>query len=68
MAGYSRLFKSRWAALFWAMGICWTAWEVSSMGGSGEAADANGSAQTDATGATYNDADVAALQGALNGM
>jgi hypothetical protein len=66
MAGYSRLFKSRWAALFWALGICWTAYEVSSMGG-GDAADANG-AQTDATGATYNEADVAALRSALNGM
>jgi hypothetical protein len=67
MAGYSRLFKSRWAALFWAMGICWTAYEVSSLGG-GDPADENGAAQTDATGASYNDADVAALRSALNGM
>lgn len=67
MAGYSRLFKSRWAALFWALGICWTAYEVSSLGG-GDTEDANGAAQTDATGATYNDADVAALRSALNRM
>jgi hypothetical protein len=66
MAGYSRLFKSRWAALFWAMGICWTAYEVSSVGaGDG---DENGAAQTDATGSNYNDADVAALKGALQNM
>lgn len=65
MAGYSRLFKSRWAALFWAMGICWTAYEVSSMG-VGDSDD--NAAQTDATGANYNDADVAALRSALNGM
>lgn len=66
MAGYSRLFKSRWAALFWAMGICWTAYEVSSIGaGDG---DENGAAQTDATGANYNDADLNALKSALNGM
>jgi hypothetical protein len=68
MAGYSRLFKSRWAALFWAMGICWTAYEVSSMGAGDEPTDGNASAQTDATGATYNDADVAALKGALSNM
>lgn len=67
MAGYSRLFKSRWAALFWAMGICWTAWEVSSAAAP-EADDTNASAQTDATGAGYNDADVAALKGALQNM
>ena len=24
----SRLFRSRWAALFWACGICWTAISV----------------------------------------
>jgi hypothetical protein len=67
MAGYSRLFKSRWAALFWAMGICWTAYEVSSAAAP-EAADENGAARTDASGAAYNDADVAALKGALNSM
>jgi len=66
MAGYSRLFKSRWAALFWAMGICWTAYEVSSAAAP-DAGDGN-AAQTDATGAAYNDADVAALKGALNSM
>lgn len=65
MAGYSRLFKSRWAALFWAMGICWTAYEVSSMGaGDGD----ENTAQTDGTGSNYNDADVAALKGALQNM
>ena len=65
MAGYSRLFKSRWAALFWAMGICWTAYEVSSLGaGDGD----ENAAQTDATGSNYNDADVAALKGALQNM
>jgi len=67
MAGYSRLFKSRWAALFWAMGICWTAYEVSSLG-AGDPAEENGAAQTDASGAAYNDADVAALKGALQNM
>jgi len=66
MTGYSRLFKSRWAALFWAAGICWTAWEVSSLGA--PAGSESNAAQTDATGATYNDADVAALRSALNGM
>ncbi|MBV9929370.1 MAG: hypothetical protein JO013_00275 [Alphaproteobacteria bacterium] len=67
MAGYSRLFRSRWAALFWAMGICWTAYEVSSLAG-GDSGEANAAAPTDATGAGYNDADVAALKGALQNM
>jgi len=67
MAGYSRLFKSRWAALFWAMGICWTAYEVASAAAP-DPEDANAGAQTDATGATYNDADVVALKGALQNM
>jgi hypothetical protein len=67
MAGYSRLFKSRWAALFWAMGICWTAYEISSAAAT-EPDDANAAAQTDAAGASYNDADVAALKGALQNM
>jgi hypothetical protein len=67
MAGYSRLFKSRWAAVFWAMGICWTAYEVSSAAAP-ETTDDNGAASTDATGASYNAADVAALKGALQNM
>lgn len=25
MFGWSSLFRSRWAALIWAVGICWTA-------------------------------------------
>lgn len=64
---YSRLFRSRWAALFWALGICWTAYEVSSLGAPAPA-DSNGAASSDATGAAYNEADVAALRAALNGM
>lgn len=34
------LFRSRWAALAWAAGICWTA--VNFAGGQGGAGDANG--------------------------
>ncbi len=26
--GFARLFRSRWAALFWAAGIVWTAYDV----------------------------------------
>ena len=28
--GFSRLFRSRWAALFWSAGIVWTAYDVAS--------------------------------------
>ncbi|KQS46773.1 MULTISPECIES: hypothetical protein [unclassified Sphingomonas] len=26
--GFARLFRSRWAALFWSAGILWTAYDV----------------------------------------
>ena len=64
---YSRLFRSRWAALLWGIGICWTAWEVSSAFAPPETNMA-AAGQTDATGAAYNEADVQALKGALNAM
>lgn len=64
MNGYSRLFRSRWNALLWAIGVCWGVyWFIPAP----EAAPANGqAAQTDATGAPYSDADVAALKATLN--
>jgi hypothetical protein len=58
MTGYSRLFRSRWAALLWAAGICWTAYDVA----------APDPAPTEANAAQPDDADVAALGSVLNQM
>jgi hypothetical protein len=58
MTGYSRLFRSRWAALLWAAGICWTAYDVA----------APDPAPTEANSAQSDDADVAALRSAINQM
>jgi hypothetical protein len=58
MTGYSRLFRSRWAALLWAAGICWTAYEVA----------APDPAPTEANGAQADDVDDGALRSLLNQM
>ncbi len=57
----SRLFRSRWAALFWAAGICWTAYDVAR---SQPAASTNTAAPVDATGEPVNDAALAVLANA----
>ena len=63
----SRLFKSRWTALWWAAGVLFTA--VTTVG-FGPSATNNTAAQapalTDATGATVSDADLQTLAGLLN--
>lgn len=65
--GFSRLFRSRWAALFWSAGILWTAYDVandapeqSTLSGSETAA----AQPTDATGAVFNARDLAVLANA----
>jgi len=60
----SKIFRSRWSALFWAGGILWTAYDV---------AEANvpdpksniAAADTDATGAAVDNADLAVLANAM---
>ena len=52
---FSRLFRSRWAALFWAGGVLWTAYDVAG------AQPAASNAATDATGEQANAADLAVL-------
>jgi hypothetical protein len=59
MFGYSKLFRNRWWALLWAAGICWMAYDVAAPGD--EAAGNNAAASS-------ADADVAALQDAINRM
>ncbi|PTQ63082.1 hypothetical protein C8J45_10769 [Sphingomonas sp. PP-CE-3G-477] len=66
--GFSRLFRSRWAALFWSAGILWTAYDVASDAPEPAATNASSGnlveGPTDATGATYNAGDLAALANA----
>ncbi|RDE07026.1 hypothetical protein [Sphingomonas aracearum] len=66
---FSRLFRSRWAALIWAAGILWTAYDVASNmpDKPQNKAAANGSvaAESDATGEAVNAADLAVLANAM---
>ena len=61
-----RIFRSRWAALLWAGGILWFAYDVSGSTPSGEA-NANGSAITDASGEVTNAADLAIVANLIGG-
>jgi len=60
-----RIFRSRWAALLWAGGIVWLAYDVAGSApvatGNAAAASDNAAAATDATGALVNTDDVQAL-------
>ena len=60
---FSRLFKSRWAALFWSAGIVWTAYDVAGAAPT-PAPTATATTRTagvDATGEAIDPADLAAL-------
>jgi len=67
--GFSRLFRSRWAALFWSAGILWTAYDVAndapepapSAGNAAGSAAGNASVSSDATGASFDAHDLAVL-------
>lgn len=64
----ARLFRSRWAALFWSAGILWTAYDVADDAPEEPAPVANaGTANAvtqDATGATFDTRDLAVLANA----
>lgn len=60
----SRIFRSRWVALFWASGIVWMAYDVA-QANAGDPATGNAAVATDQTGDAVNSADVAALVNAL---
>ena len=65
--GFSRLFRSRWAALLWSAGILWTAYDVASDAPKPQPKTVPGrtAAQpTDATGATFDPRDLAVLANA----
>ena len=59
----SRLFRSRWSALFWAGGVLWTAYDVATASAPDNAGKP--AAQQDATGATVDNGDLAVLANAL---
>ena len=67
--GFSRLFRSRWSALFWAAGILWTAYDVANDAPDSSAANAattnTGEGPTDATGTAFNAQDLAVLANAV---
>ncbi len=60
----SRIFRSRWSALFWAGGILWTAYDVAEANAPDPKAG-NAAVATDQTGDAVNAADVGALVNAL---
>ncbi len=63
----SRIFRSRWAALFWAGGIIWTAYDVANATAPSDPKDSNASSAlgVDATGTPVDNADLAALANAM---
>jgi len=63
----SKIFRSRWAALLWAGGIIWTAYDVANAN-TPDPAPANNSAataDTDATGVAVTNSDLAILANAM---
>ena len=65
--GFSRLFRSRWAALFWSAGILWTAYDVANDAPEPSTKAASGAIAvqpTDATGAVFDARDLAVLANA----
>ena len=62
----ARIFRSRWAALFWAGGIIWTAYDVAEANAPDPAANNVAAADTDATGVAVDNADLAILANAMS--
>lgn len=61
----SKIFRSRWSALFWAAGIIWTAYDVASANTPDPVSNNSAAADTDATGATVDNGDLAVLANAM---
>ena len=62
----SKIFRSRWAALIWAGGILWTAYDVAGAAPAGKATTENQSAaDTDATGMAVDNGDLSVLANAM---
>ena len=66
--GMSKIFRSRWAALLWAAGIVWTAYDVAEANAPPKHAVAKPHAQsTDANDAAASDQDAALVAELING-
>jgi hypothetical protein len=64
----SKIFRSRWAALLWAGGVLWTAYDVASAAPSNSAhGNQATAAETDATGVAVDKDDLAILANAMGG-
>ncbi len=63
----SKIFRNRWAALLWAAGILWTAYDVAGAAPASKAASTNQAApaDTDATGVAVDKADLSVLANAM---
>jgi hypothetical protein len=61
----SKIFRSRWAALFWAAGIIWTAYDVASANTPDPVVNNVTAADTDATGVAVDNGDLAVLANAM---
>jgi len=59
-----RIFRSRWAALLWAGGVLWFAYDVAGSAPAGNGATAG---IVDASGGTANAADLAAIANLIGG-
>ena len=55
--GFKRLFRSRWAALLWSLGILWTAYDVAGTAPSAVDAASSNKASDDAATARHDDSD-----------
>ncbi|MDH7974678.1 hypothetical protein QH494_21005 [Sphingomonas sp. AR_OL41] len=64
----SKIFRSRWAALLWAGGVLWTAYDVASAApGHDTPANQQAAATSDATGVAVDQDDLAVLANAIGG-
>ena len=62
----SRIFRSRWSALFWAGGVLWMAYDVAEANvAAPKPGAAAAGADADATGAAIDNADLAVLANAM---
>ena len=61
----TKIFRSRWAALFWAGGIIWTAYDVARANAPDPVSNNRAAAETDATGTAVDNGDLAVLANAM---
>ena len=61
----SKIFRSRWSALFWSAGIIWTAYDVANANAPDPATNNTAAVPTDATGVAVNDGDLSVLANAM---